>query len=275
MNKTAFFSMDVESFYDTGCVKNKKVLKDAKFNCAKEIRKYVDFLDKYQIKGTFFVTVSFIEEAKEYLMYAIEHGHEIGLHCYEHEKIVRYTPNEFEEMIVKSKQIIKEELGVEPIGFRAPCYRIKREFLDILSKHGFIFDSSVTKPNKNEFVKITDSIYYGHGIYEFAPVRRVVLGKEILLSGGGYVRMLPRKEIMRVIKKHIETHDGYMVYLHPFEISDDELPVPSNILAIQKAYIKYYRNEYLNRVEEIIGYLKDNGYQFMAMGDCASSLKEE
>ena len=272
MNKVAFVSMDVESFYDTGCVKGKKVVVDPKFNCAKEIKKYVDFLDGHNIKATFFVTVSFLKEAKEYLLYAIEHGHEIGLHCYNHEKINKYTSEQFEEMIVKSKKEIKEELGVEPIGFRAPCYRSRIEFLDILSKHGFIFDSSVTKPNKKDFKKISDTVYYGHRMYEYIPVRRVVLGKEILLSGGGYLRMLPRKEIMRVIKKHIENHDGYMIYLHPFEISEDELPVPSNILAIQKAYVKYGRKEYLDRIEQILSYLKDNNYTFASMGDFTSQL---
>lgn len=272
MNKVAFASMDVESFYDTGCVKGKKVVVDSKYSCAKEIKRFVDFLDKHNIKATFFVTVSFLKEAKDFLLYAIEHGHEIGLHCYDHEKINRYSPKKFEEMIVKSKEEIKKELGVEPVGFRAPCYRSKIEFLDILSKHGFIFDSSVTKPNKKDFKKITDTVYYGHGMYEFIPVRRVVLGKEILLSGGGYVRMLPRKEIMRVIKKHIEKHDGYMIYLHPFEISEDELPVPSNILSIQKAYIKYGRKEYLDRVEEILSYLKDNDYTFSSMGEFVSQI---
>ena len=271
MDKVAFASMDVESFYDTGCVKGKKVVVDQKYNCAKEISKYVEFLGKYGIKSTLFVTVSFINEAKEYLLDAIKKGHEIGLHCFEHEKINKYSKEQFEDMIIKSKEIIKKELGVEPIGFRAPCYRIKKEFFEILVKHGFKFDSSVTKPGK-DFKKITDTVYYGHGLYEFVPVRRVVLGKEILLSGGGYVRMLPRKEIMRVIKKHIEKHNGYMVYLHPFEISEDELPVPKNILLMQKAYVKYCRKEYLDRVAQIFGYLLDNGYVFDSMGNYISKL---
>ena len=48
MNKVAFVSMDVESFYDTGCVKGKKVVVDSKYSCAKEIAKFVDFLEKYE-----------------------------------------------------------------------------------------------------------------------------------------------------------------------------------------------------------------------------------
>ena len=272
LDKVAFVSMDVESFYDTGCVKGKKVTVDSKYNCAKEIAKFSKFLCKYGIKATFFVTVSFLNEAKDFLLEAIKDGHEIGLHCFEHEKINRYSIEEFEEMIVKSKEEIKKVLGVEPTGFRAPCYRINIAFLDVLAKHGFKFDSSVTKPNKKEFQKITDTVYFGHNIYEFIPVRKVLLGKEILLSGGGYVRLLPRKEIMRVIKKYIESHNGYMLYLHPFEISDDSLPVPKNILLMQKAYIKYGRKEYLDRVEEIFKYLLDNGYQFDSMGNYINNL---
>ena len=271
MSKLAFITMDVESFYDTGCVKGKKVVVDQKYNCAKEIKKFVDFLGKYDIKATFFVTVTFLKHAKEYLKYAIEHGHEIGLHCYEHKKINKLTNEEFEDMVVKSKNEIKKELGIDPIGFRAPCYRIRKEFFEILVKHGFKFDSSVTNPNKKEFKKITDTIYYGHGLYEFVPFRKVVLGKEVLLSGGGYLRLLPRKTIMRTIRRRIKNKDGYMLYLHPFEISDDVLPVPKNILLMQKAYVKFGRSEYLNRIEEIFSYLLDNGYTFSSMGEYVSN----
>lgn len=267
MSKLAFVTMDVESFYDTGCVKDKKVVVDQRYNCAKEIKKFADFLGKYGIKATFFVTVTFLKEAKEFLKYAISQGHEIGLHCYEHKRINRMSVTEFEDMIVKSKNEIKKELGIEPIGFRAPCYKIKKEFFDILVKHNFKFDSSVTKPNKKGFKKLTDTIYYGHSLFEFIPFRKVVLGKEVLLSGGGYVRLLPRKAIMRTIKRRIKNKDGYMLYLHPFEISDDVLPVPKNILFIQKAYVKYGRSEYLNRIEEIFSYLKSSGYTFSSMGE--------
>ena len=270
-DKVAFVSMDVESFYDTGCVKGKKVVVDEKYNCAKEIKKFVDFLENYHIKATFFVTVSFLKEAKEYLQYAISKGHEIGLHCYEHEKLNRYSKKQFEETIIKSKEEIKKELGVEPIGFRFPCFKPNKEFFGILLKHGFKFDSSVTKPRK-DFYKITDTVYFGNGLYEFVPFRKVVLGKEILLSGGGYLRMLPRNEIMRVIKKQIKTHNGYMIYLHPFEISDDELPVPKNVLYMQKAYVKYGRKGYLGRIIEIFGYLLENGYSFQSMGDFVDNL---
>ena len=76
----------------------------------------------------------------------------------------------------------------------------------------------------------------------------------------------------QIIKKHIEKHNGYMIYLHPFEICDDELPVPKNILAIQKAYIKYCRKEYLDRVSQIFGYLLDNGFEFDLMGNYISKL---
>ena len=84
MEKLAFFSMDVESYFDTSCVKKSGMKVDQQYNCAEDILKYVHFLDKYNIKGTFFVVADFIKYAKPYLLEAIAHGHEIALHCLHH-----------------------------------------------------------------------------------------------------------------------------------------------------------------------------------------------
>ena len=41
---------------------------------------------------------------------------------------------------------------------------------------------------------------------------------------------------------------------------------------MQKAYVKYGRKGYLDRVSEIFGYLNENGYIFQSMGDYVDNL---
>ena len=80
MKKTAFFTMDVESFRDISCLqKNPRAEYDA-FRIEGAICDYLDLLDKYGIKATFFALCSSLEHTGEYLKRAVKEGHEIALH---------------------------------------------------------------------------------------------------------------------------------------------------------------------------------------------------
>lgn len=274
MNKVAFFTMDVESYFDTGCLKNKKIDRDQKYNCAEEILNYANMLHKYNIKGTFFVTVDFIKESKQYLLEAIKQGHEIGLHCLHHHSYKKYTPEEFRKMIQESKRIIKEELGVEPVGFRFPEMKHRRSLFTVLKQEGFIYDSSVVKPG-HSFKRVFDYIYIRDGLYEFAPNIYKFPFKTVLLSGSGFYRFLKGPAMTKELKKHMNKHSVFMVYCHPFEIHKGCLPVPKRILSVQKKYLTANRDTYLQSVEEMIVYLKDIGYQFSNMKECTLLLQKD
>ena len=80
-------SMDVESYFDTLCLQNKNIDRDPKYNCAQDIQKYVHFLNKHNIHGTFFVVADFIKDCKEYLLEAIKDGQHKG-GCEHHQEIL-------------------------------------------------------------------------------------------------------------------------------------------------------------------------------------------
>ena len=254
MAKIAFMTMDVESYYDTMCLKGTDVVVDDRFSCAEQIDKYLSLLDKYNIKATFFVTVSFLPLCKNFLLKAINNGHEIALHCYEHEILKDLPKEEFDAFIKKSKEILKQELGVEPVGYRFPCFEYKDQLLDVLKDNGFIYNSSMSMREGN--------VFNVNGLYEIPLIHKYIFSKKILLSGGGYGRVLPRKIYLKWVKKYISKHDYYIVYFHPFEIYEGELPLPSKTNVNVKAFINNGRSDYLNRIEEIIHFLIENGYQF-------------
>lgn len=271
-DKVAFMTMDVESYFDTSCLKNKKIDRDPKYNCAPEILKYADFLTSHGIKGTFFLTASFIKDAKPYLLEAIKQGHEIALHCLNHQSYKKFSKEEFRQMILESKKMIKEELGVEPVGYRFPKFEYKEELFDVLKEEGFIYDSSVIKPNK-KFIRIKDFVFFRNNLYEFSPNHLTLPFKTILLSGGGFYRFLKSKSILYAVKKHIREHNSFMIYFHPFEIHKGYLPVPWNILMAQKRYIRRNRETYLDFLDRLVNYLKDNGYEFYSMKEFVASIK--
>lgn len=268
MKKVAFMSMDVESYFDTLCLKGKKIDRDPKYNCASDIQKYVHFLNKHNIHGTFFVVADFIKDCKEYLLEAIKDGHEIGLHCLHHQSYKKMSKEQFVKEIIEAKEIVKKELGVDPVGFRFPCFAPRKELLDILKDLGFIYDSSIVKPNKS-YKRIQGFIYEKNGLVEFAPNIIDYPIKKVLISGGGYCRFLKGKQLDKKIHKHIQKHDSFLVYFHPFEIHEGYLPVPWNILLAQKRYIRKNRETYLSYLDSLVTYLKDNGYEFSNMKEYA------
>ena len=269
MNKLAFLTMDVESYFDTSCLKDTDIDRDQKYNCAEEVLNYANFLSKHNIKGTFFVTVDFIKYCKPYLLEAIKQGHEIALHCLHHQSYQKFSKEDFRKEIVEAKRILKEELAVEPVGFRFPRWEYKKELFEVLKEEGFIYDSSVIKPDKS-FKKEQGYIYIRNGLYEFAPNIYKFPLKTVLLSGGGFYRFLKGKQLNKVLLKHMKKHDTFMIYFHPFEIHKGYLPVPKKgILRGQRTYLTKNRDIYLDSIEEMINTLKDNGYEFSNMKEYA------
>ena len=101
--KYAFMTMDVESFYDIECFKDRNLKYDKNFSFEESLIKYVNLLDKYNIKGTFFTLCSSLDIAKPYLNILKNNGHEIALHGFNHTSPLSMNEREFEESIIKSK----------------------------------------------------------------------------------------------------------------------------------------------------------------------------
>ncbi len=83
----------------------------------------LDLLDKYNIKGTFFIMggwVNYSEENVNKLKDITERGHEIGNHSYMHPGFSKINEQKMEEEIMKTDEIIKKYTGQEVVLFRFP-----------------------------------------------------------------------------------------------------------------------------------------------------------
>ena len=112
----------------------------------------VKILDRYKIKGTFFVTCDCIEKYPKIFQKLVKEGHEISLHAYRHERFDDLSIHEKEEQIKKSISCFKKILKMKPSGFRAPQHSIDDDALSLLGKYGFKYDSSKTPLNAMQFV---------------------------------------------------------------------------------------------------------------------------
>lgn len=264
MNKVAFITMDVESYYDTTCLKKNNIPSDDKYDCAEEIKKFLDFLNMRNIKATFFVTVDFLPRCKDFLLEAIKSGHEIALHCLHHVKVKKLSSEEFDTSVKEAKRIIKDELGIDMVGNRFPEFVSKKKHQSVIEEDGFKYDSVRFAPSKKEYTKLNDLVYQNGKFYDFVLARTPLF--KLNISGGGFVRLIPWKIIGPKIKRHIKKKDSYILYIHPFEIHEGDLP-NYNVNFLKKLYLKRGRDIYLYKIDQIINWMNEEKYQFLTMSE--------
>ncbi len=279
--KIAFFSMDVESFYDASFLLPLNIERKREFSCEETVKSYVDLLDEFGIKGTFFALESSLDEAEPYLKYAIKHGHNIGLHGKTHQNVLSMSEEDFREQIKSAKEAIETRLGVPCEGYRAPNFGITDKKLDIIHELGFKYDSSfldfplefgVGKIDLSNADKITDCVYKKNGVIEF-KMSVLTLGnnENIPVSGGGYLRLVPKILMKNWLRRYTRQHSTFVFYVHPFEISSKKLPKIKEISLIRNMYLRLFTKRHLKRIRNLIKWLQKQGFEFKNMGDVANS----
>ena len=86
----------------------------------KQTRQILDFLDKYQIKATFFVIGVNVREYPDVLREVLDRGHEIGNHTNTHSHAARLDSMTLEQQILDCEREIFLQSGASVKLFRPP-----------------------------------------------------------------------------------------------------------------------------------------------------------
>lgn len=273
MNKIAFMTIDVESLYDSELLKD-RMNYDSKYSYECYLKDYIDLLNKYNIKATLFVLETSIDRIKDVLKYAIETGHEIALHGKDHTSPLEQSNEDFKKTISEAKSDIEKEFNIEIKGYRAPCFGINEEKLEIIKDLGFVYDSSnldfhlAKKSGRidlDTYNKDYMSVASKDGFYEFSLSRVKAYSGHLPVSGGGYIRLVPWFVMKYYLKKYIKHADSYVFYAHPFELKNGKIPSFKELNWKENLYLRIGRRQYLKKIEFLIKYLKKNNYEFMNM----------
>ena len=240
----------------------------------------LDILDaangNHGVKATFFC-LGWVGERYPYLIREIDcRGHEIACHSYDHQLVYRMTPEQFREDVLISKRILEDAAGKKVIGYRAPSYSITQQSLwalDILGEEGYRYDSSIfpihhdrygipTAPRFPFLVKLDGN--GGDGTRAPADFERMplwepepgepcddciveypistvkMMGLNIPISGGGYMRLLPYGVIRQgLVKINKDENKPFVFYFHPWEV-DPEQPHFSDVSMLSR--FRHYNN---------------------------------
>lgn len=260
--------MDVEEWYDAHCFEKKKVQNGV--NSMKGLDDYIALLDKYHIKGTFFLVANRIQEAEPYLKKSLQNGHEIAIHGYQHRIPSTETIDQFKEDLLKTRQLIKDTFGVNPIGYRAPCFSLDENHYQALKETGFVYDCSTQpwKGSRSAYHHLGQATVNPH-IYADGSFTNFVLNQghyfffRFPMSGGAYARTTEWLTYRTALKHHLAHSQTYVFYVHPFEVTGQKLgPFPTKSLGI-RMYFWRGRKAYLKHIEQIIKILQKDGYRIM------------
>lgn len=144
------FSMDVDSDSPWAWINRDRSgplylshLEQRRFGLREGIWRVLDLLERFDIRGSFYVPGS-VAEAHPYLLpKLIAGGHEVGLHGWFHEFVTEISDAEFSEALERSLDLFHRQTGLRPRGFRSPAWEMTPHMLAEVQRLG-LYDSSLS-----------------------------------------------------------------------------------------------------------------------------------
>jgi peptidoglycan/xylan/chitin deacetylase (PgdA/CDA1 family) len=103
----------------------------------------LDLLAARGIRSTWFIPGHTAEAFPDVCRRIAAEGHEIGHHGYCHENPRRLEPEQEERVIERGIACLEAITGQPPVGYRSPSGSFTQRTLELLHRHGFVYDSSM------------------------------------------------------------------------------------------------------------------------------------
>jgi peptidoglycan/xylan/chitin deacetylase (PgdA/CDA1 family) len=100
-------------------------------------------LERYSVRGTFFIEGWNGEHHPEAVAEIVERGHELGMHGWLHERWSELSPAEERDLALRATEALHDASGARPRGFRAPGGSRGKDTERILCDLGYRYDASL------------------------------------------------------------------------------------------------------------------------------------
>lgn len=243
-NPPVAFSVDVEDYFQVQAFEG-TVSRDTwdrwESRVARNTDRLLEILERAGARATFFV-LGWVAEKHPGVVRAIaDAGHEVASHGWAHRLVYSQAADEFDEETRRSIAAIEAAAPVRVDGYRAASFSIVRRSLwalDRLAALGFRYDSSIF-PIRHDRYGIADfprapAVYRTDGprgdfvVFPMSTARW--LGRNLPLTGGGYLRLLPYAAVRWGLRRIVAEGLPAMVYIHPWEIDPEQPRVPAGRL---------------------------------------------
>jgi peptidoglycan/xylan/chitin deacetylase (PgdA/CDA1 family) len=103
----------------------------------------LELLAKYRIRSTWYIPGHTLETYPEPCRRVFDGGHEIGHHGWTHVPPAQLTREQEEEGLARANEQIRRLTGRHARGYRSPSWDLSAHSVELLLKHGFVYDSSM------------------------------------------------------------------------------------------------------------------------------------
>ena len=261
------FSIDVEEIFHAEYVREYYASRKLTYRTPNILPQIISFLEKYNVKATFFIVGEILEKFPEIKDIILTYGHEIAFHGWTHKPLWKLGCKAFLDEVRRFKRIYPNV-----IGFRAPSFSLNNSTkwaLYILEKEGFKYDSSVFptytplyraynakmipyKPSKEDILREKSENCYN--LMEF-PLTIYKVGKlKIPIAGGFWLRLWDIRFIKYAIKKINAKGFPVILYIHTWELDPR---IPKLKIPLLKHLITYYNiGETLKKIQSLFKHFK-------------------
>lgn len=274
MNKV-FITVDLEEWYELDYLRDFN-LKSSPVEMIPKIIDFLDILDSLKIRATFFILANIAEKNADIIREIRSRGHDIGCHGFDHRLLYEKENCQFYHEIIEAKRLLEKIAMCQIIGYRASCFTMDRAKLELVRKAGFEYDSSkilfsqhplYRNLDLNGFAIKEDLIYTDNDFTEF-EIPTLKLGKyNVPISGGGYLRLFPFWLIKLLIKIYEKQHENFLIYVHPFELTNHKMPLPKGLGLLNHFRASIGRKHNQKKLKKIFEFLHYRGAEFVTLND--------
>jgi hypothetical protein len=187
------------------------------------LRSILKLFEEEHVRSTFFVLGKIAEAFPEVVEEIHDLGHEVASHGYSHVDLTKISLTELEEMERKNYDRLTKITGEVPRGFRAPFFGINPSIISLLSKIGYVYDSSVVPSlgipgwwSYHSASLRAHCVSVGEG--EFFEVPISVFPYLRLPIGGWFLRNFGVTYVKTAIKWFLSRGIPTIIYVHPFDV---------------------------------------------------------
>ena len=255
-------SFDVEEYFQVEAAARGGVRPeqwhDHEMRLAPCVDRILDLLAEHSVTATFFVLGWVARHQQDVVERIARAGHEIASHGLNHRMLTMLTgePNReelFRDELLDSRKRLEDISGRQVVGYRAPTFSITHTTawaLDVLAEAGFAYDSSIF-PVRHDRYGVCDAPRWAHRavgpgggqILEIPPLTLRMIGVNLPVGGGGYLRLLPSPVVARGLRVAEKLDHPGMIYLHPWEIDAGQPVLPMGRLSRWRHRVNLHKTE--------------------------------